>query len=300
MRSRSDNLGGGVIPVQTGEAMAEPVHIVVHVPKCAGTSIETHLHRYLGDGFWSAPKRSRRIPLEVLGRKYQASPPAPPSSIRAVSGHFIGASVEKLFPDRPIHRWILLRDPKHLVLSWYNYRMMRYQAAGKSPYAFAIHLHSMPADPVAHFLLERWFELPWWQMARLQPREKTAMLDKMLGGFDRVGDIRDCDALIAQISRSLGIPETAERRNTSAAWQQRVTWEPVRYEDLSRADRLALEERTRLDDYLWRRWALRETASVSPSEIAPFLRTQLRRPFYEIRRKTQRARPLTGAAQQAG
>ncbi len=277
--------------------MGGPVHIVVHVPKCAGTTIESHLHRHLGNGFWSPPKRSRQIPLEVLGRKYRADLPTDASAIRAVSGHFIGASIEKLFPDRPLHRSVLLRNPADLVLSWYNYRMMRYQAAGKSPYAFSVHLNSMPPDSVAHFLLERWFELPWWQIARLGHSQKIALLDGMFSQFDVVGDIRDCDALIAQISKSLGIPETADRRNTSGGWREKVSWTPLQYEELSDAERLVLQARTRLDQYLWRRWALREEVALPPQEIAPFVRSELRRPYYEILRRTHRARTTKPVAQ---
>lgn len=274
-----------------GGEMNRPVFVVLHIPKCAGSTIETHLAEHLGTRFWSPRKRSRRFPLEIFGRKYDARPPVPPHRIRAVSGHFLGASIKRLFAPRPLHCSVLLRDPRQLMLSWYNFRMMRYLDAGQSPYPFSTHMRALPSDPMAHFLLEQWFELPWWRIARLQLSAKIAMLDSMLSQFDFVGDISDCDALTAQISRALGIPENAERKNTSADWQKRVAWTPVRYEDLSEADRRALEARTRLDNYLWRKWALGQSAKLSIGDVASFMGNEMLRPIYEIRRKTRRARP---------
>lgn len=269
--------------------MPKPLHILLHVPKCAGTTVEMHLARHLGDsGFWSPPKRSRRLPLELLGRKYDARLPGPADEIRAVSGHFIGRSVPGLFPGRPARISILLRDPAALMLSWYNYRMMRYRADGLRSYPFRLHVLSLPPDPIAHFLLERWFEMPWPQMAALPASRKIALLDEALSGFDFVGDVSDADRLIASVSRDLGIPETAERTNTGAAWEAQTGWQPLRREDLTPADAALLSSRTRLDNYLWRRWALGQDARIAAVEVAPFLASELVRPVHELRRRALR------------
>jgi hypothetical protein len=277
---------------------AAPATLIVtlHVPKCAGSTVEAHLAHHLGPaGFWSAPKRSRRIPLELMGRKYSADPPQPVSRVRAVSGHFIGRSVEALFPGRAVHRSVLLRDPAALILSWYNFRVMRYRSEGLGGYPFALHLAALPPDPVAHFLLERWCELPWWQLAAMPAAGKVARLDAMLAGFDRVGNIADCDALIADLSARLKIPAEAARENTAEGWRRqvrdaRMPVAPVTLSALTERDRADLDRRTRLDCYLWRRWALGEEVEIDPATVAPFLRCELRRPLAEVRRRQLRAR----------
>lgn len=270
-------------------APPNPVYLLPHVPKCAGSTVEIHLRDHLEDGFWSPGKRSRHLPINFLRRKFDATPPAAPEEIVAVSGHWVGRSVERLFPGRQLWRGVLLREPAALVLSWYNYRMMRYSATGRSPYPFALHLRSLPPDPVAHFLLERWLELPWWRLAKLSPGEKCRMLDEMLDRFDFVGDISDCDRLIALLSKRLDIPPVAASINTADSWRALASWEPLRRDRLSPEDAAELRRRTRLDDYLWRRWALRETA-IPPAadQVAPFLRSELARPLAEIRRRQKR------------
>jgi hypothetical protein len=265
------------------------VEIVLHVPKCAGTTIEEHLERHLGEAFWSPPKRTRRLPLELFARKYAARPPVPPERIRAVSGHFIGRSVERLFAGRPVRRSVLLREPEALILSWYNYRMMRYRAQGRNPYPLALHLRSLPPDPLAHFLLAHWLEIPWARLAAMRAEEKLARLEDALAGFDTVGDIADCDRLVARLSRRLAIPETARPENTGERWRAGTGWTPLRREDLSEADRALLAARTRLDSALHARAVLgREAPLAAP---VPLLRAELARPLAELARRRARDRP---------
>lgn len=274
--------------------MAEPVLLLPHVPKCAGSTVERHLAAHLGrPGFWSPRRRARALPVELFGRKWDARLPGPAGAVRAVSGHYVGRSVVRLFEGRPVWRAVLLRDPAALLLSWYNYRMMRYRAAGQNPYPFEVELAARPADPMAHFLLERWCELPWWRITRLSTDDKRAMLDEVLGGFDFVADIAGCDALVAEVSRRLGIPETAERRNTAGEWTARVDWTPLRAGDLAPATRARLAERTGLDRWLWERWALgREPGG--PPRTASFLRAELGRPVAELRRRLSRGHRAGG------
>jgi hypothetical protein len=271
-------------------AAGSEVILLPHLPKCAGTTIERHLALHLGrEGFWSPPKRSRRVPLALFARKYDPALPGAPGAVRAVSGHFIGRSVERLFAGRTVWRGLVLRDPARLVLSWYNYRMMRYRAQGRAAYAFGVHVRSLPPDPVAHFLLERWLELPWWRLATLPTAEKRARLDAALATFDRVVDIGQADALLAEAAARLGIPAGTGRDNTAGQWSAAVAWEPLRPEAVGPADSALLERRTRLDSYLWRRWALGERdAALDLGAVAPFLASELSRPLAEIRRRAAR------------
>ncbi len=269
--------------------MTDALAIHIHVPKCAGTTLERHFKRELGpDGFWLPPKRTRNFPLELFGRKYDSALTQSAEQVRAISGHYIGRSVESLFPGRRIIRSITLRDPERLMLSYYNFRSMRYLSQGLNAYSFSLFLRSMRINPVTHFLLERWFELPWARMARMRDEEKAALLDKMLGALDYVVDISETDSLIATLSRELRIAEQAPRANISADRQQDTGWKMLHLEDVSEKDRLLLKSRVRLDRYLWRRWVLKENIEFNASSRSGFLLSEFVRPAYQVQRRAIR------------
>ncbi len=274
-----------------------PLEIVLHVPKCAGSTIETHLLSHLGErAFWSPKKRSRSLPLELFARKYRDRLPGPAEEVRAVSGHYIGRSVEALFQGRAIRRSVLFREPRALVLSWYNYRMGRYRSLGQAGYPFALHLRSLPPDPLAHFLLAHWLEMPWTRLARMGAGEKLAALEAAFAGFDFVGDVADCDRLIADLSARLGIPAEAREVNTGQAWEGETGHRPLRLADLSEAEADLLDRRTALDRAFWRRVAQGERAGFDPGAAAPFLAAEIARPLAEARRQWLRGRRARGAA----
>ncbi len=266
----------------------DKLHVVLHVPKCAGRTMERHLEKHLGKRFWSPPKRSRKLPLELYGRKYDPTPPAPTTSIAAVSGHFIGRSIERLFPGRPIVRSVVLREPERFVLSFYNFRMMRYMTAGQNPFPFKLFMHSLPVDPISYFLLDSWLENSWMRIASLSATQKAALLDYALSQMDRVVDISQADDLIAWHSRDLGIPEHATRANSEDEWSEKTGWKPLKLKDLTTSERETLAGRLNLDRYIWRKWALKEPVAFDSATIAPFLRHELPRPVAQIRRRLAR------------
>lgn len=268
--------------------MADALHVLVHVPKCAGRTIERHLEQHLGDRLWMPEKRSRNFPIDFLGRKYARTPTPELERVAAVSGHFIGRSIEDLFAGRRMIRSVILRDPMRHMLSWYNFRMMRYMNEGLRPFPFVLFMRSMPVDPVAYFLLGSWLELPWGRIAALSHAQKAALLDPVLASFDRVVDISEADDLASWHSRSLGIPEEATRVNTAEEWEERTGWQSLRLEDLSAREIEALRGRLQLDDYLWRRWALKEDIRFEPTARSGFLRGELLRPGYEVIRRAAR------------
>ncbi len=275
-----------------------PLEIVLHVPKCAGSTIETHLLRHLGPlAFWSPRRRARALPLELFGRKYDGRPPGPLDGIRAISGHYIGRSVERRFAERRIRRSVLIREPRALVLSWYNYRQMRYRSLGQAGYSFALHLDTLPPDPLTHFLLANWLEVSWPRLAAMDANEKLARLEAALADFDFVGDVSDCDRLVADLSSRLGIPAVAEPVNTETRWRQEIAFTPARHETLTAEERARLEARTQLDRALWLRVARGELAEIGATGTASFFRSELRRPVAEIRRRRARARPADPGAQ---
>lgn len=266
--------------------MMDTLLIHVHVPKCAGITVEKHFEYELGStGFWKPRRRTRKLPLGLLGYKYNPRLPGPADQIRAISGHFAGSSLAKLFANRRIVRSIILREPQSLMLSWYNFRVMRYMLKGQKPHSFSLFMRSMRTNPVSHFLLERWVELPWVRMSRMTDDMKAAALDKTLKTFDYVVDISETDILIASLSAQIGIADTAPRRNTAEQIQQKTGWELIGLDDLSEQDRFLLRSRTSLDRYLWRRWVLKENVVFDHSNATGFLFSELVRPSYQLQRR---------------
>ena len=269
--------------------MSEPLLIHIHVPKCAGTTVENHLHAELGEnGFWAPGKRTRKFPLGWFGRKYNATPRAAVKDIRAISGHFVGRSVEDMFLDRRIVRSIILREPEALLLSYYNYRMMRYMMRGQNAYGFSLFLRATRQNFITHFLLERWLELPWIQLIHMRDEQKAALLDEIMASVDHVSHIGETDQLVGTISEELGISPLAQRRNTAEANQHMTGWKILRAGEISEADRIELKARTNLDRYLWRRWVLKDGAPFRPEPARRFVQTEIVRPRYQCERRLAR------------
>lgn len=269
--------------------MPEPLLIHIHVPKCAGTTVEKHLAYELGhSGVWFAPKRTRQFPLGWFGRKYNDKPPAPLDQIKALSGHFIGRSIEEQFKDRKIVRSIILREPESLMLSYYNYRMIRYIQQGLRPYGFSLFLRATRQNFISHFLLDRWLELPWLDLVRLSDQQKMRLLDEALASVDHIAPISEADDLIRKISAELGISPVAKRQNTTEDGKAKAGWTMVRHGDLSDAERAELKSRTQLDRYLWRRWVLKEDVRVAPDLQSQFRRSEFLRPRYQCERRLAR------------
>lgn len=269
--------------------MVRKLHVVLHVPKCAGRTIEDHLFRHLGNKrFWNPGKRTRSLPLEILDRKYDATPPGSLDDIEAISGHLIGRSIERMFPDRKIIRSVILRDPEKQIMSWYNYRMMRYISQGLHPFPFDVFVRSFPTNPVAYFLLERWFELPWIRHGTLSPEKKVALLDEELSKFDRIVDISEANNLCAWLSGDLSIPLEPNRTNTSEEWASRTGWKLMSFRDLTDRQQKLLRNRFTIDRYLWRRWALKEDVVFERSDSESVLAQEFLRPLYEARLRLAR------------
>jgi tetratricopeptide (TPR) repeat protein len=235
--------------------------------------------------FWG-PHQAPRLQA-LSGRRYDPAnlPEAP--RIRAVFGHNLGRSLEKYFPDREIRRVVLLRDPISLQLSLYNHRMMIHLAKGLGAYSFDLHLRALPRNFIAHRILARWLAIPWPVLMAMTDQQKYAALNRTLSQFWFVGSYKDCDRLIAAISRDLGLPAAARRRNTAAEWEKRVNWQPLRAAELSLATREEILAHNSLDQALWESWA---PAGLGPAEVRPhpfeaprqsfFLAHEIARPIF--------------------
>ena len=263
-----------------------PVYFLLHIPKTAGQTIQVHLARHCAPGVFWQSRRTLRHPR-------RAAPEELPDVRRArvISGHHIGRSMEALFAGREIRRIVLLREPLELQISFYNWQMMDNLAKGLGTYGFALHQRAFPRDFIAHFLLSRWLEIPWWALLAMTDAKKHQMLNRMLAGFWFVGGHADCDRLIDVLGRDLGIPPVAPRRNSSAELQGRTGWRLLTANDLPAAARRRFRAHNRLDQRLWEDWRCAgfEPAAVRPrplrsDEVSGFLGHELFRPWRRLGR----------------
>ena len=247
-----------------GAATTRPLHIVFHVPRCAGQTIHRHLSRHAPKGSYLRV-RKRKGPSRFLLPQYQNVETPAPRSVNALSGHWIGRSIEQYFDDRPIARSILLRDPVSQFVSHYNFRMMRYISQGLQPYSPEIAYRSRQRNYVTHFILRTFVEMSWVRLVSLSATEKYAAADQFLSECFFVGDHTRCDELIAKLAPDLGIPAVAETKNSSQQWLQRVNWVPLKMSDLSRSMIDTIKQDNILDQLLWESWKDAEHGKLQPS-----------------------------------
>lgn len=269
--------------------------LAVHVPKCAGRTIEKHFHKHLIDEHcWITRKRFPNLPIS-WGRPYSLRSREQVKDVKFVSGHQLGRSIAGLLPNRSIKRSILLRDPASFHISYYNYRMMRYIAQGWRPYSFDVHLKSLPSDPICHFILASWCEISWTRLLAMCPKQKYDTINRELTNFWYVGDYTDCDDLVRLIGSEIGVPPVAERVNTQKLWMKQVSWQPLTIDELPPRTRRELNKRTRLDKAIWTSWsgARLNAANVEPVDFEAALRSEFpvqeaKRIYYSAIRRYQR------------
>lgn len=266
------------------DSQPSPLHILLHVPKCAGRTIEVHLAAHMPAGAFFLPRHPGRGGVSKM---------PPPDGIRALSGHHLARSIEARFEGRDIRRSVLLRDPLSFQVSYYNFKMMRYLASGARPFSFALYYRALQRDPMAHFLLSRWLEVSPARLLLMPVAEKWRRLCEALSGFWFVGDYRRCDDLIAAVAPALGVPARAKRVNDEAAWARTVDWRPLTAADLGDEQRRRIPLENPLDTALYATWsrAGHDAASVQPGAApaaSDFLAHELVRPYWEARRRLAR------------
>lgn len=227
------------------------VHFHVHVPRCAGTTLDDHFRARLGDGFLIAPRWRNPLRL-VLGERHAMRPGDPRlARLRLVSGHSLGVSMKRHFPGAEIRESLLIRDPVGQLVSLYNLRVARHRAGtGPRPPAFPAWYRAQRRNPVSRFLVSHYFERRVPALYALSSRDRLAFLEARLGGFWFVGGHDRADALIAGLAESLGVAGTARRRNVSEAPALAVA-------DLDPALAARIRAENAVDQALWERWRAR-------------------------------------------
>lgn len=197
-----------------------PVYFLVHVPKCAGTTVEQHFEAHLGRRFLIAPRWESPL-RNVLGNRYDYRPgDRRLDGVQVVSGHSLSASLKPAFGDREVRECVLLRDPVGFHLSLYNYRWDWHRKGhGPKPSAFPAWYRVQRRNPVSRFLLNRYAGEGVPALYRFSSIGRLRALEGLLERFWFVGDYRRAGEMIAGISRDLGLPERVKDRNVT---QERV------------------------------------------------------------------------------
>ncbi|MFQ5567801.1 MAG: hypothetical protein ACE5EU_15725, partial [Paracoccaceae bacterium] len=240
------------------------VHFLLHVPKCAGTTVEAHFRATLGAGFLLAPRWHNPL-RAVIGNRYSMAPDDPRlAELKVITGHSMGVSLKRHFADAEIRESVLLRDPVGYHLSLYDYRVARHRAGtGPKPPGFASWYLAQRRNPISRFILNHYYEQGVPALYRLSSRDRLAWLEERFAEFWFVADYRRAGEMIAGISRELGVAEQAEDRNVG---QARET-EP----DGRMRERIVSENA--VDQALWQRWAERgwKADGRNPAEPPPAL-----------------------------
>lgn len=187
----------------------------VHVPKCAGTTVEEHFLEHLPAQDVMRPRKSKPIVRYLYGRAWRAPQTYDPAAVRIICGHFFGRATGALLAPHNRLEAILIRDPVGLYLSWYNYRMTRHEGWGRSIPTFEDWYLSQGRNPVARHLLTR--HLGWSELRFIlaPTSEIVAEARRALDTFWFVGEYKHVDTLLAAATERFGAPSRAPQRNVT-------------------------------------------------------------------------------------
>lgn len=244
--------------------MSRVVHFLLHVPKCAGTTVEAHFQRHLRDGFLIAP-RWESVLRNFVGNRYPDLTREKLEKIQAVSGHSLSSGMRRLFPDAEVRESVLLRDPAGYLLSFYNYRWTRFDEGwGPEPPEFESWYNAQRRNPISRFLLNRYFGHAVPSLYRLSSARRLSLLEQKLERFFFVGGYRRTDEMVARISADLGIPKEVIARNVTPKRKLSAN-------DLPDRLRSRIERENALDQALYDRWRDRgweQKALPSPPDLS--------------------------------
>lgn len=230
--------------------MARIVHFVLHVPKCAGTTVGWHFRRHLGAGYLLAPRWESPM-RNLIGNRYPGLDAAALAQVKVASGHSLSVGLKHFFTGATIRESVLIREPVGFLLSFYNYRWARFvDGTGPKPPEFEVWLRTQRRNPVTRFLLNRYFEQGAPAIYRLSSSARLRFLEERLRRFHFVGGHRRAAEMTGGISADLGISAEVQSENVT----------PVRKIgacDLPEALLGLIRDRNRLDQVLFDRWAER-------------------------------------------
>jgi hypothetical protein len=250
----------------------DPLHLLVHVPKCAGTTVEQFVLRQF-PGRVLMPDHQRAPARYLSGRQYVLRGAESFDNVDFVAGHWFGMSIVRHFPGRLVKPSILLRDPLSHTISLYNYRMQRWMKDGAQSVPFGLWYASRPSNAISDFILQNFLELPWWRARRMSRRNRLEVLDEALRSFWFTGPYTSCGTLISHLAQDYGSsPDFATENVTNVRL--------ISEQDLPPELRARILEESDLDGEIFARFGSHvSVASHATDDRLRILRKDLGRPL---------------------
>lgn len=183
------------------------VYFFPHTPKCAGSTILSHMGALRDDVVVMTGKTSLG---EAMTRKEDIR------RARFLSGHYLPRSASSMFEGHEIREIALLRDPVSYFNSLYQfYLRSSIRRRRAKTISFDLWYRCQRKNPISHFFLSRYFGISPVREIWM-PHQQT--LDFLSAQFDRfwfVGSYRHCDLLLDDLSSEFGLSNVVENRNVS-------------------------------------------------------------------------------------
>jgi hypothetical protein len=248
-----------------------------HIPKTGGTSLREALYTIYGqnEGFIHLGPQGDRFRHEHKLKPLERFSQEELDRIRVLSGHYLSAAHEKLFPGRTIRRAILLREPARRILSQYNHAMRNRAKLQEKPIGFhewyeeqALREFNWPSlygrkltladkkfaiasvghNYMAKFILDAMGDRDY---PELSEDELVARVNDYLETFWHVGSIENLPASIARLEEFTGCRlNVGEHNKTGRFFFSRLT----RHMKMTVELRQHLQEVNRADYSIYNRW----------------------------------------------
>ncbi|NRG18854.1 hypothetical protein HPQ64_14270 [Rhizobiales bacterium] len=256
-----------------------PTYFIVHIPKCAGSTIRGFLRDSLPGG--------QTVELGLKdGNIRSIFRPGPipetiPSDIterQILSGHHLPRCLIDLFDGQEIRECVNLRDPVGFFVSHYNFTMQKGLEAGREIAPFGLWYRSVQKNPVSQHFLFRYLGIGYPKLEFISSQERLEIMERYLRDFHYVGSYRHSNEFLRRTAAELGIEQEPTSRNVTSLRIYDKNNLPQKWKD-------RILEENALDQVLYERWKDRKwDKSLNPTGPAEFradrlsyLKTDLRR-----------------------
>lgn len=205
------------------------VYFILHIPKCAGRTVQNFLKTKFGYGESAPVKKGRsgwyigrrilfpgrrKAPYRFFGKRYESLSAVSLSTVDFVFGFYVTKSMMAHFPDRNVKQAVLIRDPVSHFYSHYNFRMGKYVAQGLRPFGFDLWYKSRRPNPISKYLFA-YLEVPFIRHVFMSDQKKLDVILDGLADFWHVGLHNECGDLIARIAKEQRVSADFEARNVT-------------------------------------------------------------------------------------
>jgi hypothetical protein len=191
---------------QDTQDKGKPLHVGLHIQKCAGTTLQTHIAECprAGSWFWhtSADVNYRNSSLEIDARNTPSR-----QTVQVIWGHEVFDYFLRFFSDRPIHLFTFIRHPAKRIISWYKYEARGYEKARGTLEGFP-NFEQFMSDKRNHmcrFIIDRFSSLDTSGSEILHKRA-VSILDK----FAFIGVQEDFQSGANHLLKFMGLPSLPE------------------------------------------------------------------------------------------